>query len=58
MVPNVMRYWKVKYKTPQGSIITASPILTYGADTPGAIEESVKKKYGQKCTLLSYDKIR
>jgi hypothetical protein len=57
MTPNIMFSWRVKYKR-NGSIMTANPILTYAADTPGAIEEATKKKYGSDCTLLSYERNR
>lgn len=55
MIPNIMAYWKVKYQR-NGSIMTANPILTYGADTPGAIELAVKKQCGKDAVLLSYDR--
>lgn len=55
MTHNVMYSWKVKYKK-NGSIMTASPILTYAAETPGAIEEATKRQYGQDAILLSYER--
>ena len=55
MTSNVMMHWKVKYQK-NGSIMTANPILTYGADTPGAIEMAMKKQCGANAVLLSYDR--
>ena len=57
MNPNVTMYWRIKYRTKTGSVVTANPVLTYnGADSPSVIEEATKKKFGNDVVLLSYEK--